>query len=38
MKTNYLIIGDSIAYGVGATDNGGFCNFFKKKFFKIRKF
>ncbi len=34
MKKNYLIIGDSIAYGVGATDNGGFSNFLKSNFLK----
>ncbi len=34
MKTNYLIIGDSIAYGVGATDNGGFSNLLKSNFLK----
>lgn len=34
MKMNYLIIGDSIAYGVGATDNGGFSNLLKSNFLK----
>lgn len=34
MKTNYLIIGDSIAYGVGAADNGGFSNLLKSNFLK----
>lgn len=34
MKKNYLIIGDSIAYGVGATDNGGFSNFLKSEISK----
>ena len=35
MKKNYLIIGDSIAYGVGATDNGGFSNFLKSEISRI---